>query len=195
MDEGLLPKGSIQCDARTAKPPPTARGVGGGFPCQAGFSFFSQLRIAVFFAMCAGRERRLLASRLGCRTIAQHWSVRSSAYLICWNQTHGTLAYVRELPFVSSRSGLQCLSDQEHNIPGERAGSLGEKGIHEEDHVLPDEGLSIPFPTCVLSVEIATGDSEARPHTPLGNCDIAERGPCSYSTFNPKISKCYLMLS
>ena len=36
MEENLLPRGVIAEDAQTVVPPRTARGVGGGFPCQAG---------------------------------------------------------------------------------------------------------------------------------------------------------------
>ena len=41
MLEKMLPEGIIECDVVTVKPPPKCRGVGGGFPCQAGFCFFS----------------------------------------------------------------------------------------------------------------------------------------------------------
>ena len=43
MDEKLLPQGTIECDAVTVHPPPTAVGVGGGFPCQAGPAGFTIL--------------------------------------------------------------------------------------------------------------------------------------------------------
>ena len=40
MKEKLLPRGTIECDAVTVHPPPTAVGVGGGFPCPAGHARF-----------------------------------------------------------------------------------------------------------------------------------------------------------
>ena len=36
IQEKLLPPGTVEEDARTVVPPSSARGVGGGFPCQAG---------------------------------------------------------------------------------------------------------------------------------------------------------------
>lgn len=35
MREGLLPAGTIADDVATVSPPRSAKGVGGGFPCQA----------------------------------------------------------------------------------------------------------------------------------------------------------------
>lgn len=34
MAEQLLPSAPIECDAATVRPPRSAKGVGGGFPCQ-----------------------------------------------------------------------------------------------------------------------------------------------------------------
>ena len=40
MREGFLPGGPVERDVQTVTPPPNARGVGGGFPCQAFLNLF-----------------------------------------------------------------------------------------------------------------------------------------------------------
>ena len=80
MKERLLPQGTIECDAVTVHPPPTAVGVGGGFPCQAGpagfiilsfkfdgepiclflLSHFCSGYLKMFVHLCAGRAALLL---------------------------------------------------------------------------------------------------------------------------------------
>ena len=99
MAENLVPRGVIEEDVVTVKPPPNARGVGGGFPCQA----CSVCR--VLHKVCSHSQLSLLFF-CGCsfyQPLRLRWSHHHAGKLLRWpDEGHGRWSHQSSGPHVSS---------------------------------------------------------------------------------------------